>query len=111
MSKLTRSKIAYDLTISPHRYSITYGENQHVRYIFSSRLYMSKFMERLTSNRIQYSLQLSKRVGVDVNFDILADLKLYKSIEKRGYLLNVNGEDVTCPDQIILDGVKKMSKS
>lgn len=109
MAKLTRSKIAYDLTISPHSYVVNYGEFQHVKFIFSSRLYMSKFIDKLIAHRITYNMQLSKRVGIEVNFEILADLKLYKSIEKRGYLLEINGEEVTCPDQIILDGVKKMN--
>ena len=109
MAKLTRSNIAYDLTISPHTYSINYAENQHVKFIFSSKLYLTKFIDKLYTNRVAYNLQLSKRFGVDVYFEILADLKLYKSIEKRGYLLEVNGEVVRCQDRIILDGVRKMS--
>ena len=54
MSALTRSNIAYDLTISPHYATVVY-EDQEVKYIFSSDLYKRKFLEKITENRMKVS--------------------------------------------------------
>lgn len=104
MSALTRSKIAYDLSISPHRAVINYGENSSLAFVFSSNLYKTKFLEKVEENREQISNSLTKRFGVQVNYPILADIRLYTTIEKRGFLLFKNGVEVKCPQQVILDG-------
>lgn len=103
MAQLTRSKIAYDLSISPHRLSVAYGEKS-LEYVFSSDLYKRKFLEKMGSNRDEIEISLTKRFGVQVNFPLLADLRLYTTIEKRGFLLVTDGVEVQCPDRIVLDG-------
>lgn len=103
MNQLTRSKVAYDLSISPHRFSVTYGDSS-IEFVFSSDLYKRKFMEKQHENRKTISNSLTKRFGVRVQCSILPDLKLYTTIEKRGFLLFKDGVEVKCQDGIILDG-------
>ena len=110
MAQLTRSNIAYDLSISPHRYTLKYGENS-LEFIFSSDLYKRKFIEKYNDHREQIANSLSKRFGVAVNIPVLADIRLYTTIEKRGFLLVGNGVELQCPDRIILDGEKVTLKS
>lgn len=114
-SNLTRRGIAYDLKSSPHRYNVIYGEGRsfpenmsgkNITFVFSSKLYKDKFIKQYKSNRKKINESLSNRFGFSVEFDILADLKLYCSIEKRGFLIYQNGEAFECLGSIILDGEK-----
>lgn len=103
MAQLTRSKIAYDLSISPHRLGMDYGEHS-LTFVFSSALYMGKFLEKQESHRESISNSLTKRFGVIVRNRVLSDLKLYTTIEKRGFLLVKDGVEIQCLDEITLDG-------
>lgn len=107
---LTRSNVAYNLHISPHREVIPYGET-HVEYVFSSDLYRRKFLEKQKANREEINRSLSNRFGFQIENGILADLRLYSTIEKRGFLLYRNGVEVVCPEEIKLDGVKMILKN
>ena len=104
MANLTRSKIAYDLTISPHKHCVEYGD-LNATFIFSSDLYKRKFTEKQKENRDNINNSLSNRFNIFCVFNILADLKLYSMIEKRGFLLYVNGEKFDCLNSIKLNGV------
>lgn len=110
MAQLTRSNIAYNLSVSPHRLTVDYGESS-LQFVFSSELYKYKFLEKQEQTREQVNNSLSKRFGVEVNFPILADLRTYTTIEKRGFLLVRNGVEIECPDKIILDGENLTLKS
>lgn len=110
MTQLTRSNIAYNLSISPHRLSVDYGESSLV-FVFSSDLYRRKFIEKQDAHRKQISNSLTKRFGVTVGNRVLSDLKLYTTIEKRGFLLVKNGVEVECLDEIILNGETLTLKS
>lgn len=113
-SNLSRGGIAYDLKSSPYRYCMTYagahdkkiGVFDTITFVFSSKLYRNKFLNQYKSNRKKINGSLSKRFGFSVEFNLLADLKLYSSIEKRGFLLYKNGESVDCLSSIKLDGEK-----
>ncbi len=104
MAQLTRSQIAYDLSISPHRLTVTYGENNPLVFVFSSDLYKRKFLEKQEEHREQISESLSKRFGVKVRQPLVADLRLYTTIEKRGFLLIKDGVECKWPEKIALDG-------
>ena len=108
--ELTRSHIAYNLHKSPHREEIPYGDGA-TTYVFSSALYRRKFMEKLENNRHQISALLSKRFGVDVRNDSLADFRLYTSIEKRGFLIIQNGAEIICRDRVKFDTGKMILKN
>lgn len=106
MDKLTRSKVAYNLEISPHRYKV-----HDLEYVFSSELYMNKFIEKRGENQEKIKESLSKRFGLNIILPVLADLKLYNTIEKRGFLIIMNGDKIRCPDDIILDGNSLIMKT
>lgn len=102
---LTRSKVAYNLSISPHRETVSYGEYS-LEFVFSSDLYRRKFLEKQKTNREEIKTSLSNRFGFTVDLSIIADLRLYSTIEKRGFLLCKDGVEIECLDRITLDGVK-----
>ena len=117
---LTFRGIAYDFNISPYHLEIDYYSNpinitkvecNNITYIFSSDYYRKKFAERLQENRVKISNSLSNRFGFKIKCDLLADLKLYISIEKRGFLILVNGEKCDCLENIILDGQNLTTKN
>lgn len=106
---LTRSQIAYDLEISPHRLIVQY--NDPITYVFSSNLYKTKFQEKQENHREYVNNSLSNRFGFNINFNLLADIQLYTKIEKRGFLLVTTGGNIKCPNNLILDGVTMTKQS
>lgn len=107
---LTRNNVAYNLNESPHRLEVPY-EQESLIYVFSSEFYKTNFYNRFLENREKISESLSRRFGFTVQNDLLSDLKLYTSIEKRGFLI-VKGEDkIVCQENITLDGAKLMRLS
>lgn len=108
---LTRNNVAYNLNESPHRLEVPYDDQQILIYVFSSEFYKTNFYNRFLDNREKISESLSKRFGFRVENDLLCDLKLYTSIEKRGFLV-IKGEDkIVCQENITLDGAKLMRLS
>ncbi len=110
MSKLTRSNIAYDLNISPHKLDVVYPD-EVITYVFSSEWYRQKFNDRIETHREKISESLSNRFGFTIENNKLADLKLYSTIEKRGFLLLRGQDKVECLSGVVLDGHQLMSKS
>lgn len=107
--KLTRSNVAHDLHYSPHRHTIEY-DGEVVDYVFSSLFNMQRFIERVAENREVISTSLTKRFGFTIVNDVLSDLRLYTSIEKRGFLVENNKDVFECPDIITLDGKSLIMK-
>lgn len=110
-TKLTLSGIAYDLNISPHKKKINYTQNNYIIYTFSSDLYRRKFEEKLEDNRKVINDSLSKRFGFTIENNILCDIKLYSSIEKRGFLLRNSKEGFEWLENIKLDGKNLIMKN
>lgn len=104
MSKLTRSKVAYDLNVSPHQQSIVYGQGDTLTFVFSSNLYLQKFNEGRYANREKINESLSNRFGFKIENNMLCDLKLYTTIEKRGFLIYKGLVKIECLNDIILNG-------
>jgi len=104
--KLTRNNIAYDLEFSPHAVNIPYGEFENLTFVFSSELYRNKFLEKRESNREQIEQSLKKRFGFAIKAEILADIRLYTTIEKRGFLIVKEGDKIKCLNNLQLDGEK-----
>lgn len=111
VTKLTRSKVAYDLTISPHLLEIPYESGETLVYVFSSELYKNNFYNRFLENREKINESLSNRFGFRITNDLLCDLKIYISIEKRGFLILRDKEKIVCVEDIILDGSRMMKQS
>ena len=111
MAKLTRNNIAYDLHHSPYETRIKYKGSVDIRFRFSSELYTDKFHNRLEENRKLITDSLSKRFGFNIKNQVLCDIVLYSKIEKRGFLLFINGVAVECLENITLDGLNPIIKS
>ena len=110
MRELTRGKIALNLEISPYHFDVGYLDCE-VRYVFSSELYKNKFIERCRENRKTINESLSNRFGFDIAADHVADMKLYTTIEKRGFLILINGEPAKCLRDITLSGQRMIIES
>jgi len=111
MSKLTRSGVAYDLTISPHHQIVCYTDDTKTKYVFSSDYYRTMFNDKLEENRKDVSEKLSKRYKLNIEFDKLADIKLYEKVEKRGFLIIEEEVTYRCLDNLKLSGVSKTLKN
>ena len=64
-----------------------------VEYFFSSELYLNKFIEEHEENRCKFAWFLSGK-KLDMNFNVLADVSLYRIIEKRGFCVKIEGNEV-----------------
>ena len=106
MSNLTRGGVCYDLAESPFTVQI-----DSLKYHFSSEINLNKFINKKNGHRERITDSLSKRFGFEVKNDILADIVLYKTIEKRGFLIAENGVHIKCVRNITLDGNKVIVKS
>lgn len=103
---LTRAGVSYNLHKSPHLLEMDYEGGTKVIYHFSSATYRIKFLSRCGENRRAINSSLSKRFNFDIKSDMLADLRLYTSIEKRGFLISIDGEFAECQNSIKLNGMK-----
>ena len=107
---LTRNGIAYNLKLSPYEHVVKYPNGESIRYKFSSLLYKDNFIKKIDGNREKISGSLSKRFGIDMSNEVLCDLKLYSSIEKRGFLIENKEGYYKCLNIIKLDGQNKIQK-
>lgn len=103
MAKLTRSGIAYNLKDSPHSLSKDYDDGV-ITYVFSSDLYKRMFAEKVEKNREEINTSLTNRFGFIIKNDKLCDIKLYLSIEKRGFLLLVDDVEIQSANMLKLVG-------
>lgn len=76
------------------KYTISNGE---VVFFFSSKYYVRKFMERYKKNRENFKY---KRIEEEspINLSTLADISLYKQIEKRGFRSMLKGVELGWED-------------
>lgn len=106
-ANLTRRGIARDLKSSPYFVHIEYGRRE-ITYNFSSLSHLTKFKARLQDHRQDVNNLLSRRFGWQIAQDVLADLKLYRDIEKRGFYITYRTEDrkedFNCLDSLKLNG-------
>jgi hypothetical protein len=111
MSKLlSRKGVAYDLENTPYVYKVGYGKDVY-EYKFSSKLYLEKFMNRSFDYRKQVNESLTNRFGFTIENNLLADIKLYSTIEKRGFLIANQNRRFHCLNNIVLDGQNQTIKN
>lgn len=108
---LTRNGIAYDLTLSPYQTIVRYGKEDSIIYKFSSEGNRERFLNKLSENREYYNGSLSKRFNIQITCDKLSDLKLYSSVEKRGFLIETEEKRYTCLNTIRLDGMNLIQEN
>ena len=103
LNNLTRSKVAHNLHYSPYILNVEY-EGDSITFVFSSKFNQERFNNKIEENREIISHSLSKRFNFIIKNSVLSDLKLYTSIEKRGFLVKTNKDVFECLDSITLDG-------
>lgn len=79
--------------------------------MFSSQVNLDKFNDKLKENRDKINDSLSKRFKFQIIQDIICDLRLYQTIETRGFLIYSNGEYIECLDHVLLNGDEVTSRS
>lgn len=98
----SRKGIYYNLQESTYRYTLN-----GLTYVFSSDLYMLKFIENYEQNRNDESLKFTARYRLRIHLTVWADILYYSQIEKRGFLiLNSGGDVINCKERVRLDGNK-----
>lgn len=103
---VTRSKVYHNgLDESIHRLVVEYNEETKLEFVFSSELYKNIFTKNLKDNREKINAALSKRYGFNITNNIIADIKLYKEKEKRGFLI-IGDKEYKCLNSIELNGLK-----
>lgn len=103
---LTRRGVARDLRTSPYFETVSYTDGSFVEFVFSSELYRRAFNMRRAANRERINASLSGRFGWQIENNKLADIKLYSTIEKRGFLLRDGRSEINCLSKVKLDGQK-----
>ena len=102
---MTRNGIVYNLYESPYLIGLN-----GITFYFSSKNHLEKFTEKMTENRDLISYSLSKRFGITISVNMIADITLYAKIETRGFLIKHKGDYYTCKKDIILSGAIQMKK-
>jgi phosphotransacetylase len=73
--------------------------NSEVVFFFSSKVYLQKYLDRYLKNRQELSIRMERALGsVPLNLNVLADISLYETIEKRGFRAWVKGVEVDSAD-------------
>lgn len=93
----TRNGIYYNLLESEYKLTIN-----RITFYFSSSLHRKKFVERYIDERDVLNYAQSRRFKAKLNLSVLADLKTYSKIEKRGFLVEIGGVYYECLDNINL---------
>lgn len=109
---MTRNEIEYNLIDSPFMFMVNYGNDEIVKFYFSSKLHKLKFMKMYEQNRIQNKDWLKKKYGISIFINEMADINLYHAIETRGFYIVSKGDEYKCLMDIIItkDGLKKSLK-
>ena len=108
--QLTRGGVCYDLHTTPFIFEVSYNE-EVIKYAFSSEYNRTSFRNRIQDNRNHINDSLTKRFKIDITLNKLCDLKLYSNIEKRGFLIETNGEKIEWLNIIRLNGDKVTKKN
>lgn len=99
--------MSLELDNLPKSYSI---EVKGITFYFSEDKFLDRFKSKLEESVSTFNQKLNRiyRYAYDIEFDELALIRLYMSIEKRGFLLELNGVKITCLDQIKMQGQIKI---
>lgn len=102
---LTRGGVCYDLVKTPFESTQRYTNQGEMVFKFSSEYNLNNFNNKFKENREKINTSLSKRFNLNINCDLLADIKLYEKIEKRGFLIVGESESIECLNNTTLDGM------
>lgn len=82
MVEMTPHGVVYDLRNSPFTV-----QRNGLEYKFSSVKHREKFMNEVRIREEWLADSMSRRFKMDVRFDQLADLQLYRQVETRGFIV------------------------
>lgn len=102
----SRSGVCYDLENSEYK-----STQNGLTFVFSSQLYKDKFESRVKENRDIINYSLTKRFGISIDVSTLADVVLYRKIEKRGFLIVAKEDKMQCVKHITYDGANLTLKN
>ena len=98
MDNITAHGVCYDLEETPYRY-----EWRGITYCFSSIPHLNKFKREVRKRELWLNDSLSRRFGVTVSLELVADIQLYRQVETRGfYILTNDGAEYKEPIHIII---------
>lgn len=98
MAKLSAQGVCYDLEETPYRM-----EWRGITYCFSSVYHMNKFKREVRKRELWLSDSLSRRFGMSITLDVVADVQLYQQIESRGfYVITNDGAEYTDAAQMVV---------
>ena len=97
---MTRYGVERELNKSP--YVVRAGK---IKYYFSSALHLAKFKENQMVNQSCINYSLRKKFKFCFVLQELADLYLYRKIETRGFLIEINGKQIDDFDNLMITGV------
>jgi hypothetical protein len=85
-------------------------------FYFSSNYYRRNFIDTWEEEIKRFNAAASKiyKDKFDLEMDVLAMIRLYALIEKRGFYLTIDGEEITCPEDlryVLVLTTKKNSQS
>ena len=91
---MPRTKRGIYHNLKESKYTVSNGE---IVFFFSSKVYMEKYLREYKENRRVFRNKLLRQgKELPINLDIIADLTLYDTIEKRGFRACVGGVDTSC---------------
>jgi hypothetical protein len=101
----TRGGIFYNLPESRYNITLVYCTSLSIQYFFSSPHILQKFLDRMIGKREDLNRWLAITFGYTIDVGVYSDLILYSKLETRGFYIKINGEEVSCQNNIILNGV------
>lgn len=92
---ISRNGVCYDLARSSYKTTVN-----GLTFVFSSKLHLDKFKNKLKENRDIVNYSLTRRFNLCVDVSQLADIVLYKKIETRGFLIVSNEGYELCQESL-----------
>ena len=93
---LTKNGICYNFNVTPYHIELN-----EIDFSFSSELHVKKFIDKMDNEIDIMNYGIFKKYGVKCDFKILALLKLYVQIEKRGFLIKYKGVLYKCKEDLL----------
>lgn len=97
METLTARGICYDLPASPYRYKLP---GTDIVLFFSSKQYKIKYIERMDTYNVQFSVAMSRKIPIKIDWGLVPYIVYYTEIEKRGFYIEIGGEGLWRQNQI-----------
>lgn len=108
---MTSSGVERDLTVTPYLVDIKYPDKTMV-YCFSSMNSKTLFERKIEEHRAEIKESLTNRFRILFSVsDDFCDLDLYRRIERRGFLVKMEGDNITWLGQVEYNGQRVIRKS